>query len=907
MNGDLTRSTFAPGDDFTAVRSQQGRVMLDADHNEQVDIQLDDTRRGRDAMIGGSGAPADTGGFAVTVAAGVPQLSAGLYFVDGLRVRNPAALALDGAQPFLGGPTLPTQDGAWLAYLDVWERPLTAVEEPSIREVALGGPDTTLRDQLVWQVRWLRVGNAGAGHCLSAAADLVALGQRYTGVLEPRLTPGGTAGPCVVSDAAAFRGLENQLYRVEIHTGNITADGTSVAQPPTFKWSRDNGAVIAAVVALTSEAPVTLQIDRLGPGGTTGFEIGRVVEIRDDAAVLSGQPGVLANVDDMTSDALELALLGGATVAQLKAVLEGRRVVVRRWDGAGAAISSAFTALEDGLEVRFDPTARYRTGDAWLIPARTATLPATNQQLDWPVIAPGSATFVTRRPDGVEHRRVGLALLDRTGGAWTTRSDCRRLFPPLTSIWALALAGGDGQHARSGDWLPAPLDAVLTRGSVPLAGARLRFTVITGGGQISASAPSAPSPVTSVDVTTDAGGRGRVYFRLGGGPVPRDPAMTWEPALAQTVAVQRLGPDGAPVGAALRFVAQPLDHFNLSIVGGNGQQGRPGETLEIALRVRIDDGQRPVSNATVEFAVQNRIFAGTPLNEDQGGSVHASARFVSGTIWPSGSRYHTVRTTTDADGVAQVQWMLGRHLPLTTQRVSATLLDGAGNGTPQAALFLAQLALAREITWQPLVPWLAALLGGRENVQAAIDELAARIDQVATNANLADPFVGIQWRRTSDNARAALNRTASIPWTDLAAVVFRSDLVPAGRDVGQVSAHGGVRVYAELPDGDSRGLARVVQLRGTLARAADGTWEWRLSSEARAAVVSAVGASAGNERKFFPIRVDVVPRWLPGGLANDSVVVHELLFNAYTGVRLRLDVDPIEVIRNPGRFILDNG
>jgi hypothetical protein len=48
---------------------------------------------------------------------------------------------------------LPSTPGAYLVYLDVWERHLTALDDPALREVALGGPDTTTRVQTVWQVR----------------------------------------------------------------------------------------------------------------------------------------------------------------------------------------------------------------------------------------------------------------------------------------------------------------------------------------------------------------------------------------------------------------------------------------------------------------------------------------------------------------------------------------------------------------------------------------------------------------------------------------------------------------------------------------------------------------------------------------------------------------------------------
>jgi uncharacterized membrane protein len=50
MKGDFSRSTFDPANNFTSVRMQQGRMQLDADWNEQMDILLHLLRAQADAM-----------------------------------------------------------------------------------------------------------------------------------------------------------------------------------------------------------------------------------------------------------------------------------------------------------------------------------------------------------------------------------------------------------------------------------------------------------------------------------------------------------------------------------------------------------------------------------------------------------------------------------------------------------------------------------------------------------------------------------------------------------------------------------------------------------------------------------------------------------------------------------------
>ena len=53
MKGDFSRLTFRPDRPYSSVRMQQGRVPLDADWNEQVDIADHLRRRAIADIIGG--------------------------------------------------------------------------------------------------------------------------------------------------------------------------------------------------------------------------------------------------------------------------------------------------------------------------------------------------------------------------------------------------------------------------------------------------------------------------------------------------------------------------------------------------------------------------------------------------------------------------------------------------------------------------------------------------------------------------------------------------------------------------------------------------------------------------------------------------------------------------------------
>ena len=106
----------------------------------------------------------------------------------------------------------------YIAYLDVWQRHITALEDDGIREVALGGPDTATRTKTLWQVKLLGPFPAPLT-CVSEPALWKDLSDNtQNGKLSARAEESTEAdGPCVVPPGAGYRRLENQLYRVEIH------------------------------------------------------------------------------------------------------------------------------------------------------------------------------------------------------------------------------------------------------------------------------------------------------------------------------------------------------------------------------------------------------------------------------------------------------------------------------------------------------------------------------------------------------------------------------------------------------------------------------------------------------------------------------------------------------------------
>jgi hypothetical protein len=176
MKGDFTRFTHQPAKQYAGVLLQQGRVQLDADWNEQVEIEDQRWRAQTVDTIGACGVPDHRPGYGITLATDLSDLiiSPGRIYVDGLLHELPEPPA--GTEhrylhqpdlpdpPPLNPPDTPSTTRTDLVYLDVWRRHITAVEDPYLREVALGGPDTATRLQTVAQVKVLEgVGDIGCG------------------------------------------------------------------------------------------------------------------------------------------------------------------------------------------------------------------------------------------------------------------------------------------------------------------------------------------------------------------------------------------------------------------------------------------------------------------------------------------------------------------------------------------------------------------------------------------------------------------------------------------------------------------------------------------------------------------------------------------------------------------------
>jgi hypothetical protein len=620
MSFDNSRFTFDPRKSYSGVVMEQGRVQTDADWNEWLSEVSRRIRAGTLDTLGHAVYPATTP-YAFQIAASNSggtnsiRIGVGRMYLDGILAENhgddstatwdsaleemsnsplPSPLQALGnlnsvdfaAQPYSPGATAPS-NGQYLAYLDVWRRPVTYIEDPSLVDIAIG-VDTSGRLQTAWQVGLVPVpsatvagavttagfvsgeqviqANTGASAYLvgtiptagpmtigpvtgtpdatdtwvgqtsgaiftptalalssnstvtgtvtngafqaneqviqatsGASAYLVGpvsgpgpmmlgpitgtpdatdtwVGQISGAVFTPTAGPvtsawscstpdaaipwpatsgvlsngtvsSGPSGPCCLSTGTGYTGVENQFYRVEIHTPGISGGANA-----TFKWSRENASVqtgvtgIAAGTNTLGDPANVLTVLSLGRDQVLGFAAGNWIEITNEQFDDNCLPGELYKIDSVDVSSMTITLTTQLSANFPASSLQSNKyTLITRWDQSGKiykADNSVYCNLDDtgaggapngmtGIPVPTDGTklilengitvdfglsqanGEYLPMDYWNFSARTAD--GSIDKLDQ---AP---------PRGIHHHYTKLSIV--TFGASASATDCRQPWP----------------------------------------------------------------------------------------------------------------------------------------------------------------------------------------------------------------------------------------------------------------------------------------------------------------------------------------------------------------------------------------------------------------------------------------------------------------------------------------------
>jgi hypothetical protein len=484
MSSDRSRLATQPDDGFIGIVAQQGRVILDRDINALQEDVLKRIAAETLDIVGPCGTPDN--GFAISAPDTSPPapfysppeaspppspqalgirgdflISPGVMYLGGQRVEFPfLEYGKRVSYSYLDQPDWP-QPERWnsdtlheLVFLDALLQEVGAVEDPDLREVALGGPDTTARLRFLTRVKR---GPVEATDCATAWEQAVAVWKLQGLFFDPlnmSLTPivqmkvgftedAGTGDPCDPVATGGYLGSDNQLIRVR-----IVNDGTTRS----IVWGYDNASFLYRIAAIDPDRSTIT----LAGGPPDAFHIpaaGQVVEILATATVLGSDPDVtdpsgvtqiLRVAADNTGGLHALAKPYGPTTQgdptsyivladPVSAAMAASTLprFLRVWQAELPYVEDAPITLEDpstgistGITVTFSHGKVPADGAFWEIAVRPSTPQGVypEELLERPQLAAGPLRYV-----------CPLAVID-----WTkqppTIADCRNKFDNLVDL-----------------------------------------------------------------------------------------------------------------------------------------------------------------------------------------------------------------------------------------------------------------------------------------------------------------------------------------------------------------------------------------------------------------------------------------------------------------------------------------
>ena len=623
---------------YAGVLHQQGRVWLDADWNEEVLSRLFLLQQESQDIIGVCGTPADPGtAFEISLnekdpmdflIAGGPE-EKGHYFVHGILAQ------LEQSTSFLNQPDLPGLPDSLLpfspdhlnlgevrcsiVYLEVWRRLITYLEDVSLREVALGGPDTATRFKTIAQVKAALIpSDQHAPSCETAELPGSGLGTLTT--LQPKDAP--PPDLCRLPDPANYTGRENRLYRVEIHDAGDVLGGTRFTPRTILAVDSAIGATTLALArpltaderkALTLSGIVTVSDDdgqsetvplssvaldgktlTLGSGLKTAFTINKNAAVswlarfkwsRDNAAFAVGVTDV--SVDRAT---LTLTSLGRDQATALRAgdLVEisddaselgpnrGHLTTLSAEPDPDQFTASLSDSLPDNFQVAGHLVLRRWDGVGWARAAFNDTA-TPDMNLGEGVhiefggydLRPGDYwQFATRSADGsveplIEAEPMGI----------------RRYRCPLAVV----------RWTKEHDWDKEAILQILSKNQI-LAHEQLE----TVRKELEVHPDRRLVKASIVDL---AKSNGATNEKLG----PLEAALTQSKPQQPINLHFFVDHDCRKKFPPLTAIEHPWPY--LKYVGGDGQESEPDGTLGQALQVAVYKGSIPLSNATVQFRI----------------------------------------------------------------------------------------------------------------------------------------------------------------------------------------------------------------------------------------------------------------------------------------------------------------
>lgn len=511
MAGDRARVSYDPGRKWRGVIAQQGRVTVEADWNEAATITAERDRLVTLDAVGTVGTP--DGGYGVAAASATDPVPGDLTITPGTLYLGGERLDLDApvtysAQPdwfdhstdplWVPKPWPPAGTVNELVYLLASEQEVSAVEDPALADVALGGPDTMQRQRILQH--FVRT-PGGSGDCHDAWGTFVgSLGGQglqfdpASMMIQPaaRLkvsftSPASSPSPCQPVATGGYLGAENQMIRVMVTS--VDTKGM-----PTIVWGFDDASFLYRVKAASYDSTSGNTTLTLASAPVDVYHypvVGQAVELLRDAVQLTApDPTAVppAPGDYIASPAGFVSVLTSAyDPAQMQLVIKGQPqpladyqdstplLYLRVWQGTATApegqatplvtVSQTGTTADTGVAVTLTlapGASTFHTGDFWRFALRQVA-PA--------IVYPARYLEEAQPPDGPRTWACPLAVLTWAGGNATV-SSCVPMFSGLVQLTSaktdsctVNVAPSDVDYGAS---LQALLDTYANRGPVTI-------------------------------------------------------------------------------------------------------------------------------------------------------------------------------------------------------------------------------------------------------------------------------------------------------------------------------------------------------------------------------------------------------------------------------------------------------
>jgi hypothetical protein len=451
MATDVSRVSFDPARLYTRVLPQQGRVLLEAEDNEDGLILAEERRHELLDLVGPAATPDD--GYALSSSGpGRLTIGPGTMYVGGNRVRLDAPIEYDAQPDWLDHegdpdwsrpPNVDHRGGVEHVVLQLIERDVTAVEDPVLREVALGGPDGAARARTLQRVRRMPARArdcdsalnldvetwAGEGLVFDPATAALASDTRLLVTWDAPVEP---PDPCEPSAQGGYLGADNQAIRVQVVRRNPD-------RPDVFDlvWGWDDASMLYRVSADASVNPI-LTLQRSPVDDFHRPRAGQAVQVLRSAAALASTDGVVEGY---------AASINGAVAVLTAPYDPDRRTVtfphslaaeftdpgatpqlyLRVWEELltdvrlGDEVALTGTGLKVTLTLAGGATTVH-PGDFWVVGVRPAT-PET--------VLPARLLRTPQPPDGPRMWACPLAVIAWEAEGIDVLDDCRVDFDPL--------------------------------------------------------------------------------------------------------------------------------------------------------------------------------------------------------------------------------------------------------------------------------------------------------------------------------------------------------------------------------------------------------------------------------------------------------------------------------------------